>query len=109
MLGTAEHVVTAVPDGSYYPMVVEVPRASELRAYFQMGHNRRALRRDPVTFPLQRPTTVVLTLRDLLPPDPPITLNLPRLFRDAVSGRVDLEVSTTEVSNSGQAAAARAD
>lgn len=104
MLGTAEHEVAAIPDGTYYAMVVEVPRAADLRAYFQMGHNRRALCRTPVTFPLERPTTLVLTLRDLLPTDPPITLNLPRLFRDAVSGRVDFEVS-----NSGQAPPARAD
>lgn len=69
-----------------------------------MGHNRRALCRTPVTFPLPRPATVVLHLRDLLPTNPPITLNLPKLFRDAVSGRVDLEVS-----NSGQVAAARAE
>lgn len=104
MLGTAEHQVNAVPDGTYYPMVVEVPRATDLRAYFQMGRNRRALCRTPVTFPLTRPETVVLTLRDLLPADPPITLNLPKLFLDGMSGRVDLEVS-----NSGQVSSARAD
>lgn len=100
MLGTAEHVVTTIPNGTYYPMVVEVPRATDLRSYFQMGANRRDLCRTPVTFPLHRPITVTLTLRDLLPNDPPITLNLPKLFLDAVAGRVDLDVS-----NSGQAAA----
>lgn len=85
-------------------MVVEVPRATDLRAYFQMSRNRRALCRSPVTFPLPRPTTVVLTLRELLPTDPPITPNLPKLFLDAVSGRVGLEVS-----NSGQARPDRTD
>lgn len=100
MLGTTEYAVTAIPDGTYYPMVVEVPRATELRAYFQMSTNRRQLCRAPVTFPLERPTTIALTLRELLPSDPPITLNLPKLFLDAVAGRVDLEVS-----NSGQATA----
>ena len=104
MLGTAECVVTAIPDGTYYPMVVEVPRASDLRSYFQMSTNRRELCRAPVTFPLEQPTSIDLTLRDLLPTDPPITLNLPKLFRDAVSGRCDLEVS-----NSGQAEAVHTD
>lgn len=57
-----------------------------------------------MTFPLPAPTTVTLTLRDLLPTDPPITIDLPRLLRDAVSGRVEMKVS-----NSGQAGATGAD
>ncbi|WP_131105085.1 helix-turn-helix domain-containing protein [Ornithinimicrobium sufpigmenti] len=96
MLGTARHVVSAIPDGAYYPMVVEVPRAADVRAYFQMSTNRRQLHREPVTFPLAQPTTVTLTLRDLLPADPPITLNLPKLFLDAVSGRVALRSATQD-------------
>ncbi|QFG68862.1 helix-turn-helix domain-containing protein [Ornithinimicrobium pratense] len=96
MLGTSEHLVTAIPDGTYYPMVVEVPRAADPRAYFQMSTNRRQLCRAPVTFPLERPTTVPLALRELLPTDPPITLNLPKLFLDAVSGRIDLRSATQD-------------
>lgn len=92
MLGTSEYDVTEIPDGTYYAMVVEIPRATDLRSYFQMGGNRRQLQRVPVTFPLAGPTTVTLPLRGRIPEDPPITLNLPKLFLDAAAGRMDLEV-----------------
>ncbi|OKL53275.1 hypothetical protein BSZ39_10335 [Bowdeniella nasicola] len=37
MLGTTSYDVSAIPDGRYYAMVVEVPRKSDVRAYFQMA------------------------------------------------------------------------
>lgn len=98
LLGTAEYAVEQIPDGAYYAMVVEVPRSAGMRAYFQMDRNRRQLRREPIVFPLTAPTEVVLGLRGLLPTDPPITPNLPKLFFEGVLSRV-----TVEESNSGQA------
>lgn len=98
MLGTAEHEVASIPDGTYYAMVVEVPRDASVRAMFDMAGNRRDLRREPITFPLPEPREVTLTLRDFRSDDPPITLPLPKLFADAVQGRI-----TIEESNSGQA------
>ncbi|MGJ3509552.1 helix-turn-helix domain-containing protein [Enemella sp. A6] len=96
LLGTGEYDVTAIPDGTYYAMVVEIPRATDLRCYFQMDHNRRQLQRVPVTFPLAGPTTVTLHLRDRIPQDPPITVNLPRLFFQAVAGQVDVELGAQQ-------------
>ena len=98
LLGTAEYTVDQIPDGTYYAMVVEVPRSAGMRAYFQMDRNRRQLRREPITFPLAEPLEVVLELRDLLPTDPPITPNLPKLFFEGVLSSV-----TAEDRNSGQA------
>lgn len=101
LLGTAEFTVELIPDGTYYAMVVEVPRSAGMRAYFQMDRNRRQLRREPIVFPLAAPLTVSLELRDPLPTDPPITPNLPKLFFDGALSRV-----TVEDSNSGQASGA---
>lgn len=86
LLGTAEYVVTSIPDGSYYAMVVELPRGAGVRPLFHMDANRRQMDRTPVVFPLPEPRTVTLALRDLLPTDPPITPNLPKLFLEAVTG-----------------------
>lgn len=92
LLGTSDYTVTHLPDGSYYAMVVEVPPSSSLTSYFRMDANRRQLDRIPLTFPLAAPRTVTLTLRDLVPSDPPITVNLPRLFMAGLLGHVDVEV-----------------
>lgn len=97
LLGTHTFVVDEIPDGTYYAMVVEVPRSEGMRAYFQMNSNRRQLRREPIVFPLSEPTEIVLALRELLPTDPPITPNLPKLFFDGV-----LRSVTVQESNSGQ-------
>ena len=97
LLGTRGYTVSEIPDGTYYAMVVEVPRSAGMRAYFQMDRNRRQLRREPITFPLSEPTEIVLTLRDLVPTDPPITPNLPKLFFEGALSSV-----TVEASNSGQ-------
>lgn len=91
LLGTDECLVSAIPDGRYYAMAVEVPRATSLRPYFHMAGNRRQLERHPINFPLRQPTSITLQLRDLLPADPPITVNLPKLFLEAAAGRVGLE------------------
>lgn len=91
LLGTAEHTVTEIPDGTYYAMVVELPRDRGVRPYFTMVDNRRQLRREPITFPLTEPTEVTLALRDRLPGDPPITPNLPKLFLDGLLGRVAVQ------------------
>lgn len=92
MFGTVEYAVSTIPDGRYFPMVVEVPRSGDVRCYFHMGRNRRQLQREPISFPLPEPATVALALREPVPSDPPITLNLPKLLADASSGGLDIEV-----------------
>lgn len=100
LLGSDECQVTAIPDGAYYSMMLEVPRSADLRTYFDMDNNRRQLRREPIVFPLTEPLTVTLEPRDLIPSDPPITMNLPKLF---LQGRLDLSLIRGEqVSNPGQ-------
>lgn len=100
LLGTSTYAVDEIPDGTYYAMVVEVPKSAGMRAYFQMDRNKRQLRREPITFPLTGATEVALVLRDLIPTDPPITPNLPKLFFEGVLSSV-----TVKDSNSGQASA----
>ena len=102
--GVEEYEVTSIPDGTYYAMVVELPRGQGLRGFFQMDANRRQLDRTPITFPLAAPQSLVLELRDLLPTDPPITPNIPKLFLDGVRGRGGAQVSNPGQgdSNSGQ-------
>lgn len=97
LLGTDQYTIADIPDGRYFAMVVEVPRTGGLRAYFHMGANRRQLERRPITFPLAEPRQLTLTLRPPVASDPPITPNLPRLFVEGLTGRLDFEVR-----NSGQ-------
>lgn len=87
LLGAATYYVRSIPDGTYYAMVVEVPKSTSLRSYFHMSHNRRQLRREPIQFPLAAPTSISLELRELHPDDPPITINLPKLF---FNGQLDV-------------------
>ncbi|GAA1475320.1 AraC family transcriptional regulator [Corynebacterium felinum] len=82
--GVDEVLVDAIPDGTYYVMVVEVPCDRGLGRYFRMAENRRALARVPVTFPLSQPQEVTLELREILANDPPITVNLPHLLREGL-------------------------
>ncbi len=96
LLGAHEYAVAEIPDGTYYAMVVEVPRGEGLRPYFKMDRNRRQLERTPITFPLEAPRTVTLALRDLVPTDPPITPNLPKLFFEGVLGRLDMETGNPQ-------------
>lgn len=85
MMGTNVFEVDEIPDGTYYPMVVKVPRGRGLRPLFHMADNRRDILPQPVTFPLAEPAEVRLTLRPLRASDPPITPNLPKLLVDALA------------------------
>lgn len=51
LLGSDDCQVTAIPDGAYYAMMLEVPRSADLRTYFDMDNNRRQLRREPIVIP----------------------------------------------------------
>ena len=93
LLGRRDYEVRAIPDGRYWAMVVEVPRADSLGSYFHMGGNRRQMASEPVIFPLKEPASLSLSLRDQLASDPPITLNLPWLLLDGLRGRGTVEVS----------------
>lgn len=92
MLGYAlvsgeECVVEAIPDGAYVPMAVEVRLGADLFTCFHLDHCRRALAREGMAFPLSQPQEIVLTLRDRVPSDPPIAVNLLHLLLEAVRGR----------------------
>ena len=84
LLGTDRVVVDAIPDGEYVAMVVEAPLSGNPRRLFHLDRNQRAIRLEPIRFPLEAPTEVELALRPLEPSDPPITPTLPRLLVDAL-------------------------
>lgn len=98
MLGMHTYVVGEIPDGTYFPMVVEVPHAGGIRRLFDMDENRRDIIRKPVTFPLEESRSIRLTLREAVPNDPPITVALPKLFLEGMRGK-----GGNEKGNSGQA------
>lgn len=87
LVGMNEVVVDSIPDGRYWPMVIEVPLTRGLGRFFHMDTNRRAIGTEPVILPLAEPGAVEFVLRGLDATDPPITANLPELFLRALNRR----------------------
>jgi hypothetical protein len=47
----------------------------------------RDLRREPIAFPLAHDRHITLTLRKIMPDDPPITINLPKLLKEGLENK----------------------
>lgn len=85
LLGQTKLSLTHMPAGDYYLMACEIKRTKNPAQYFALGNARRALRREPITFPLTTPQSITLMLRERYVDDPPINVNLPKLLFDAVN------------------------
>jgi AraC-like DNA-binding protein len=77
---------TVLP-GNYYVMVCSVKRQLNPLNYFILDNCLRDLRREPIAFPLTRDEHITLTLRKILPDDPPITINLPKLLKEGLENK----------------------
>lgn len=86
LLGRSQLSIVHMPAGDYYLMACEIQLDKRPSQYFDLQNARRALCRQPITFPLIKPQAVTLTLRNRYIDDPPINVNLPKLLFDAVTG-----------------------
>lgn len=86
LLRQSQLSIAHMPAGDYYLMACEIRLDKSPAQYFALNNARRALRRKPLTFPLIKPKSITLTLRERYIDDPPINVNLPKLLFDAVYG-----------------------
>ena len=76
--------INAVPNGSYYVLACQVVLTPSLMRYFDLTDCLRVIYPGPISFPLTTDTQVELILREELPTDPPITVNLPKLLFEGI-------------------------
>lgn len=82
---TRQCLIDTVPDGSYHLLACEITPSLNPLHYFRLDHCLRAKHPEPIAFPLPAPQTVHMPLRPLLPSDPPITSNMPKLLFDQLA------------------------
>lgn len=79
------YAIHAIPDGTYFVMVVEVIRTKTPLRLFTLDTCKRDVIRTPVTFPLETSQQLSLTLREKQPHDPPINVHPLKLLFDIVN------------------------
>jgi AraC-like DNA-binding protein len=76
-----------VSPGDYYVLVCAIERQLNPLNYFMLDNCLRDLRREPIAFPLVQDRHITLKLRKILPDDPPITINLPKLLKEGLENK----------------------
>jgi AraC-like DNA-binding protein len=74
-----------VPPGDYYFLVCAIERKPDPIDYFFLHAALRDGSREPVRFPLESDREIHFTLREAKTEDPPITINLPKLYIDGLN------------------------
>lgn len=78
------YTVSAVPNGTYYIMAVELLRTKNPLKLLTLDTCQRDVIREPVTFPLEAEQNISLTLRQKQPQDPPINVHPLKLLFDII-------------------------
>lgn len=76
-----------VPAGNYYLLVCAMERQINPLKYFVLDDCLRYVKREPIAFPLEKNQEYTLALRKIVPEDPPITINLPKLLKEGLEKR----------------------
>ncbi|MUK89816.1 helix-turn-helix domain-containing protein [Ornithinibacillus sp. L9] len=71
---------STVPKGTYYILAAAISRSLNPKNYFVLDKALRGIAEHPVTIQDDTESTVSITLRNPLPYDPPILINLPKLL-----------------------------
>lgn len=77
-------VVSQIPNGTYYAMVVGIPKGAKPIDYFHLDNAIRDIDRSEITFPLTEDKEILLQLRGKRGDDPPITINPVKLLLTAI-------------------------
>lgn len=80
--GTA--VISGIPLGTYYLLAAGVPWSRNPRDYFLLHHTLRCKLDEPLHIHETSDLKVTVTLREPLPYDPPIVVNLPLLLFEKI-------------------------
>jgi AraC-like DNA-binding protein len=75
----------SIPPGDYYFLICAIERKPDPIDYFFLDAALRDGSRDPVYFPLESDREIHFTLREARTEDPPITINLPKLYIDGLN------------------------
>ena len=76
-----------VPKGNYYILICAIEHHKNPLKYFILDDSLRYVGHDPIVFPLQSTLHFTFPLRKIVPEDPPITINLPKLLKEGLEKR----------------------
>lgn len=78
--------LTNIPNGRYWLLACSIEKDSNFLKYFNLKDCLRAKIDDSIDIPLERSREFTLRLREAIPEDPPILVNLPELVSKVVKG-----------------------
>lgn len=76
-----------IPDGSYYILACSIEKAFNPLRYFVLDDCLRGRKKEKIHFPTDSNKEFIVSLREALPEDPPILINLPSLLADSLKLR----------------------
>lgn len=79
-------VITGMPPGTYYVLAAGIPWSLNPKDYYLLNHSLRGKLDEPVHVNETTDISVVITLREPQPYDPPIVVNLPLLLFEKERG-----------------------
>lgn len=79
------HHFEDIPDGTYHLLACSIERTSNPLRYFVLDDCLRGRVEQPVAFPRDHDQSFCITLREALPEDPPILINLLKLLADSIA------------------------
>lgn len=88
VVGSPLCVLDRIPEGKLYLLSCSVEKGASPASYFVLKDCLRARIEEPLHFPKNNMDAFALKFRPPLPHDPPITINLPKILADVVSGEI---------------------
>lgn len=82
-----QHTFTHVPKGKYYLLACSIEKTFNPLRYFVLDDCLRGKADYPLQFPKDSSKEIDIYLREALPEDPPILINLPKLLSDTFKFR----------------------
>ena len=73
-----------IQSGKYFLLICAIERQLNPLKYYFLDDCLRHVKHDPVEFPLKKTLEFTLALRKMVPEDPPITINLPKLLKEGL-------------------------
>lgn len=79
--------LTSIPDGTYYLLACSIEKTINPLRYFLLSDCHRGRADTAIKLPEQSNNQIDIYLREPLPEDPPILINLPKLLADSFKSR----------------------
>lgn len=90
--GRQECSFSDIPPGDYYILAAGIPWSMNPKTYFLLENSLRGKTEDPIHIESETKRSVDVVLREPLPYDPPILVNLPMLFIESQNSNVEEKV-----------------